>query len=587
MWLVHALYNLKYIKIVRVLMVSLNVTLIARTSVWMLCVLHASAFADEMTALPSTSESSNQIQVHQENNAISSLEWHGEASSDIYNIDTAVDGENAALSGLREGTFSLTTLQGDLRLIEQLGDVSYAQGSISMTRDRAKQSLYSSQINNVQLGRAGIGYQLSAGDVVADFSKIGSSLGLRGVYGAKQVNALTLYGFAGTQSDSWEALINRTPITNQPARSRFLRDVAGVKLNYQIDQQWTLFGTAQTYHDRKSSLNSVLAASQIAQKGHTGTTGIVYKGSQATFSAEFGGSQQYFDDVLSQDHSDAALLLDAAYAWQIVSVNAGYHNLGARYTALAGNIAPGIRETFIASNWQISPTLTYGNDVRRTDSRTANLLDNLIAQTRTDTLTNRINYTVSSIPSLNISLQDSRNWTETALNTSRNTSTQLTTAYANQHYSGGIVFNNARQRTNNNPESNSMTDGVQINLGRQVQEGELVILPALSGGVQFYGGYQQQRIANGTQTSNATQGISMNARSQKIGQLQLGLSNTDTRQPNGRSTLNTKAINLDWSKTISQALAFKAYIHNNYRNHGDTLQTVDEKIMGIQGDYQW
>lgn len=518
---------------------------------------------------------------------VSSLEWHGEAATDIYNIDTDSDSQDAALSGLREGTFSLTTLQGDLRSVEQAGDVNYLQGGISLTRDRAKQTLYSSQFINVQLGRAGAGYQFSAGDVVADFSKIGSSLGVRGVYVAKQLNANTLYGFAGTVADSWEAFLNRNPLNNQPARSRFLRDVAGVKLDHKLNEQWTVFGTAQTYHDRQSSLNNLQAGLQTAQTGHIGTAGLRYQANQAAFSAEFGRSQHQFDNIAKPSDNDAAVLLDAGYAWQTFSLNAGYHNLGARYTSLGSNVAPGVREGFVGSNWIISPSFIYGNDIRRTDSRNANLSDDTISQTRTDSISNRLTYNTTYIPGLNISLQDSRNWTELQTNTSRNISTQLSAFYSNQHYSSGITIGNAKQRSNNNPDSNSVTDSVQVSLGRQVLEGELIVLPSVSGGIQLIGGYQQQRIANGTQTSNGMQGINLNARSQMLGQLQLGLTNMDTRQPNGRATLNTKAVNLDWSKAVSTALAFKAYIHNNYRNHGDSLQAIDEKIVGIQGDYQW
>jgi hypothetical protein len=280
-------------------------------------------------------------------------------------------------------------------------------------------------------------------------------------------------------------------------------------------------------------------------------------------------------------------LLDASYAWQMFSLNAGYHNVGARYTSLGSNIAPGVRESFIASYWNISPDLIYGNDIRRTDRRNVSLLDDQVLLSKTDTISNRLSYNITAIPGLNISLQDNRNWNEVQTNTSRNTSTQLSTFYSNQHYSGSITLGNAKQRSNNNPDSNSVTDSVQMSLGRQVLEGELMILPSLSGGIQLNGGYQQQRVANGTQTSSGNQGISINASSQKLGQLQLGFTNMDTRQPNGRATLNTKAVNLDWSKVVSAALAFKAYIHNNYRNHGDSLLTIDEKIVGIQGDYQW
>ena len=56
------------------------------------------------------------------------LEFHGEVTTDIYNVDTSFDENNGALSGLQEGTFTNTRLQGDLRTTEPAGDVSYLQG---------------------------------------------------------------------------------------------------------------------------------------------------------------------------------------------------------------------------------------------------------------------------------------------------------------------------------------------------------------------------------------------------------------------------------------------------------------------------
>jgi len=515
------------------------------------------------------------------------IEWHGQATEDVYNVDTDSDQPNNALSGLRDGTFSLTRLQGDLRDIEQAGDINYIQGGATLSNDRAVQSLYREQITNLQLGRAGAGYQIAAGDIVADFSKIGSNLGLRGIYGTKQVNALTLYGYAGTVAESWESLFDRSTLTDQPARSHYLRDALGFKADYKLNDRWSLFGTAQTYSDRKSSLSGLQQVALIKQNGSTGTAGIAYKDGQATFSTELGTSHIGYDASGIAGSGDIALLIDASYAWQTVSVHAGHHNIGIHYTSLAQNVLPGVRETFIGGDWYISPSLMYGNDIRRSDTRTTNLFGDASPINVVYSLTNRLTYNVTQVPGLNFSLQDMRNWGEIEQNRGRNATTQFGTAYANQHYSGNVLLSNSRQRTNINPLSDSVTDGIQLTLGRQVLEGEVLAMPSISGGIQLNGGYQQQRIANGTKTSSGNQGISLSARSQKLGQIQFGFINVDTTQPNGRPTLNTKTVNLDWSKVVTQALALKAYIRDSFRNHGDSIQKIDEKIVGVQADYQW
>jgi hypothetical protein len=518
----------------------------------------------------------------------STLEWHGQVTEDLYTVDTSNDSDEFALSGLQEGTFSLTTLQGDLRSTTEAGDINYIQGGVSLTRDRAKQTLYSSQMTNLQFGRAGQGYQISGGDIVADFSRIGSNLGLRGVYSAKQLNATTLYGFAGVVSDSWESLFNRHTLTNQPARSRYLRDAVGGKIDYKLNESWNVFGTAQTYSDRRSSLANALAIGQASQSGSTGTVGLGYRTLQSNFSVEVGTSRNGVDTAAAGDTlTDKALLVDMGYAWQTLNLHAGYHNIGLNYTSLAQNVVPGIRESFVGGDWFITPNLSYSNDIRRSEMRTVNFFDQNDTLNLVDTLVNRLNYNVTALPGLNIGLQDMRNWGKVEANTSRNNMTQLNIFYSTQHYSSGLTLSNARQRTNTNPLSNSTTDGVQVTLGRQILPGELIAFPSISGGIQFNGGYQQQRIANNTETTSGTQGVSVNVQSVKLGQLMFSIMNVDTRQPTAKAVLNTKVVNLDWTKVISDALAFRAYIRNNFINHGDRLQTFDEKIVGAQLDYQW
>ncbi len=557
------------------------------------------AFAqDEQTQAVETTNSNEKVlenwqEVSGQSGAIATaaggatLEWHGEATVDVYNIDTSFDENAGNLSGLREGTFTQTRLLGDLRYVEQAGDVTYAQGGVSLSRDRARQNLYSSRIENLQVGRAGVGYQLSAGDIVASFSNIGSNLGLRGVYGAKQMNALTLQGYAGTVIDSWEALMSRSPLIDQPARTRFLRDVTGAKADYKLTDDWSLFGTLQHFKDRQSSVIDRLKAEQTGLSGSTGTVGVGFKTNQASFSAEIGSSRKNIDETNGDSFNDAAMLLDAAYAWQTISIFAGHHNIGANYTSLSSNITTGIRESFVGANWALTPSLTYTNRIGRSDTRPADLQGNAGEITQTDTLINQLSYNVTQLPGLNLSLQDTRNWTALQEIDSRNTSTQLSAFYSTQYYSGGLTFGNARQRASNAPESNSNTDSVNFNISRQVLEGELIALPSLSGGLTFNTGYQQQRINNGTETTLGTQGVSCNLQSKKLGQLTAGFSNQDRRQATDNVVLNSKIINLDWNKTITEALSLKAYIRNNYLNHGSRLQKVDEKTVGLIADYLW
>jgi hypothetical protein len=517
------------------------------------------------------------------------LEWHGQATVDAYNVDTQSNQTDGALSGLQEGTFSLTRLQGDLRDIEQAGDVNYIQGGVSVTRDRAIQNLYSSYITNLQLGRAGAGYQISAGDVVANFSKIGSNLGLRGLYANKQVNGVVFDGYAGVVTESWDSLFDRTTLAGLSPRTRFLRDVGGFRANYSLNERWSIFGTAQGYSDRKSSLSEVQQVLQIQQTGRTGTAGIGYKNERANLVAEIGTSNAGYDLAGAKlaNFNNAAFLIDGTYAWQTVNLHAGYHNIGAFYTSLSSNVVPGVRESYVGAEWLISPSLGYANDLRYSETKTGDLAGGTSPINLVQSLTNRLTYNVTQMPGLNFSLQDTRNWGEVEINRARNATTQFGVTFANQKYSANASLSNSRQATNTDPSSSSVTDAIQLSLGRQAAEGELIALPSISGGIQFIAGYQQQHIANGTKTYSFNEGVALNTRSQKLGQIQLGLTNLDTHQPNGRPKLNTITVNLDWSKAVINGLVLKGYVRNNYRNHGDSIQAVDEKVVGFQGDYQW
>ncbi|MEE9331874.1 MAG: hypothetical protein V3U89_06550 [Methylophilaceae bacterium] len=517
------------------------------------------------------------------------IEWHGQATQDIYHVDVESSQPGNTLSGLDEGNFSTTRLQGDLRYNEVSGAVNYIQGGVSLSNDEALQSLYRSQVTNIQFGRVANDYQLAAGDVVADFSKIGSSLGLRGLYASKQKNAFTVAGYAGTVATSWESLFNRSTITGQPARNQYLRDVIGTKVSYAVDQNWSVFGTGQTFSDRESSLDDALSAFTFSESGVTGTAGVSYQDEKASFSVELGTSRVSYDAEGADDASDTAVIVDAAYAWQQVNVQAGYHHLGTRYTSLSQNVLSGVREGFVSGQWFITPNLTYGGDVRHADSRISNIFDQKSPLSSLYSLTNWLTYSVSSLPGLSVSVQDTRNWGNIkgvdAKN--QNSRTELSTSYANQHYSASIALSNQKEKNRASSLSNSTTDGVQVSLGRQILTGELLMMPTVSGNAQLYGGYQQQRIANGTETTTGNQGVAMNMGSKNIGQWQVSLTNQDTSQPNGAPTLNTKSIYFDWTKVIAEVFSIKAYLSNNYINHGDSTKRVDEKTFGLQGDYQW
>ncbi|MFM7330842.1 MAG: hypothetical protein ACKO1L_04140 [Brachymonas sp.] len=117
------------------------------------------------------------------------IEFHGGITVDAYRVDIKNPSGNAALSPLRENDFGKAVFQGDVRTQSPEQDVTYLQGVLTGTNDRTVIARYANQINSFQMGRAGVGYQLAFGDVVANFSGLSSNLGLRGALMAKQWGA--------------------------------------------------------------------------------------------------------------------------------------------------------------------------------------------------------------------------------------------------------------------------------------------------------------------------------------------------------------------------------------------------------------
>lgn len=179
------------------------------------------------------------------------LEFHGAITVDVYGNSKNIPSGNPALSALPQGTFGRATFQGDVRTTSPDGDVTYLQGTVTGTSDRSIMPRYNTQINSLQGGRAGPGYQIAVGDVVAGFSGLSSNLGLRGLLAARQTERLTMTGFAGTVAESWESLLNAGALDGLAARTRYSRDVFGGKTELQFDDNISGYVTLQSWRDRK------------------------------------------------------------------------------------------------------------------------------------------------------------------------------------------------------------------------------------------------------------------------------------------------------------------------------------------------
>ncbi len=517
------------------------------------------------------------------------VEFHGGITLDVYGNSVKSPSGNPTLSPLREKDFSKLIFQGDVRTQTPEQDVTYVQGVLTATNDRSVISRYANQINSFQTGRAGVGYQYAFGDVVANYSTLSSNLGLRGLLAARQFGALTVTGVAGTVSESWEALINRSSFDGLPARTRYLRDVMGVKADYTFSQELTAFATLQSYSDRLGS--AALAVGSPAQEGVVISTGMKYAHDALQLSAEI-ASADTEDKTTNTDRQGSAFVVDGTYRFTGAGVNLrfGYHDLGPKFTSLAQSVAPGIQEWYVGADWQITPQLTWGLDLRDAATRVAATAVVPASKNELQSISNRLSYSVQSITGLMLSLSDTRNKGKDPLgNANNNDTTQLGLNYGSQAWSGGISLGVGHSRSPANPLADSDSSQWQLSLGRNWNDASMEKQASWTVGLQGNMGQQiQKQIAAGTQSKNTSYGLNLTASSTALGQLLLGMQRQQTEQPTpGAPKLATTSLNLDWTKAFTQQWQLKGYAKINRRNHGDAALQVDERILGVQGSYKW
>jgi hypothetical protein len=515
------------------------------------------------------------------------VEFHGDVTLDVYHNSVTNPSGKSDLTPLKTGAFEKIVLQGDVRSTSADEDVLYAQGVITGSNDRSVLARYANVANSVQIGRSGIGYQLSFGDVVAAFSGLGSNLGLRGTMGIKELGGLTVTGFAGTVAESWEALSNRVALDGLSPRTRYLRDVVGAKAEYKISGEFTGFMTLQNYHDRMGSAD--LPVGSAALDGHITTIGSKYVNGNLQVTAEAARSTKN-DLVASTSASGQASIIDATYRMDTVALRSGYHDLDANFASLAQTTAAGIREWYVGADWTITPQLTYGVDVRDAVTRLAAQGETPSSQSSLKSLTNRVNYSLIAVPGLTVSVSDTRNKGKDALlNSTLNDTTQFVTAYANADWSANALVGIGRVINPSNEAADSKNKNWQLTVGRNLSDASAEKQAGWTLGLQATTGRQLQTfIVTGIETRTSNIGLNVTGTSQAYGNLNLGWQRQRSTQPiAGAANLTTDTLNLDWTKAFGPQLTMKAYAKINRRNHGDAALQVDERIIGVQGAFKW
>jgi hypothetical protein len=548
-------------------------------------------------------------------------EFHGQLELGGYTNRVSVPSGNAALGSTRSGGFGKIVFQGDVRSTSAEQDITYAQGTFTSTDDRGVQPRYASQINNLQVGRSGPGYQIALGDVAANFSGLSTNQGLRGALLAKDIGALTATAYAGVVADSWEALSSRDTRDGQPARTRNLRDVAGLKADYKITQQGadqlSAYATLQHYRDQSGTastlpptvplpLGTVIAPLTTLQ-GTIASLGGKYMQGNLQLSAELASSRSEDQNATTtstnDSASDNAFVIDALYKLGSVSLRAGHHDLGANFASLAQTNARGVRETYAGAEWQISPQLLWGIDARTANTRAPTLgaLTGLTgtvpaSESTLDSLSNRVSYSLQDTPGLAFSLSDTRSQGRDALgNDNRIDTTQLGVSFANPAWSANLSLGIGHARSAANSAFDSNSHNWQIFVGRNwasapnASAGNSASSDSWTLGLQGTLGQQTQKLlSQGTRSQGSNIGLNLQAVHTQLGTFSAGWQLQTTTQPLlGAPHLTSRSVQLDWSRDFGAHWNAKAYARDSRRNQGDALLEYNERTVGVQGTYKW
>jgi hypothetical protein len=530
------------------------------------------------------------------------IEFHGGITTDLYHnsIQTPA-GASTLYSPLQSGTFFKVVSQGDLRETSTQGSVTYAQATITKSDDRSVLSHYNSQLSNFQLGHTDLDYQMMFGDVAVNFSQLSSSLGLRGFSGVKQLDTYTLSGHMGVITESWESLMDKGTLDGSPARTRYSRDVYGLKLENTFSPNMKAYLTTQKYNDQEGSLTA--GSFMLPANAHSTTTGFTYQEGQFSVNGESAVSRYgEKDQTMRRGH---ATVLDSTYRMESIGWRTGFHDLSASYASLSQMVQPGIKEGYVGLDWTTTTWLTLGTEYRNSKQRTPSYTL-VTAQTSTSivgtttslqALTSRANINFGpDLPGWGLALQDTHGvGTDAQGLATSNSNLLFSLNYNSQTWNGMASVGNGRVKNESNPQSDTASKTWQLQLGRQITNGNNESAATWSANTSITAGRQEQDLINlGTSTISTSYGLVFAL--QRVRSLQFNSSITDniTTQTTGGPNLKSRAVQLEGVVPFGAPMPSglvpgnaKMYLRDNIRNFGDATLRTSESVLGLQVNYVW
>lgn len=512
------------------------------------------------------------------------VRWVGGVTADAYEVAVKNATANPALTGAAGGTHQRVVLQSETVGGDPKAPTVFARLAGTATDDRSQQPQYREQINHLQIGFGGSGWQVAAGDVVAAYSPLVANVGLRGFTAAAAAGRLSIGGSVGVIAESWEALSKRSTLTGQAPRSAFLREVATGQLAFRPAADWTLSANGVRFRDRPQS--APLAPEAPAFSGRAATARIGYAGKTFELGWEAGASETTDRDGQRRDGYASALsgaLRSGTGTWQL---RFGYNALQPEYKSLATPAAPGVKEGFVGLSLSPAPALQYALDLRHGDSRTPATTVMPAAAVTQSNATQRVAYRFAALPALSVFATSQSNRREEADGVvGRNGMHEVGLQWADGGFNASLGLGGGAVRGPVRPAADVDLRQLQATIGYMGAPGDR----GLSGGATLNANLQRHRfLATGDEAETLALALNAQLADARFGTWRFGVQRMqqDSTVP-GQARLLTVAATFDGTLSLTRGAQAKLYGRLNRRNQGSAALFVQERILGLQGSYQW
>ncbi|GAA6143040.1 hypothetical protein [Hydrogenophaga sp. 5NK40-0174] len=524
--------------------------------------------------------------------------WSVSASVDAYQRRVEAPADSQELTPYRNGDFHSVTTSGEWQSQKGDGQTSHVFFANTHSSDPAIHSLYRNQITTLQAGFGDASRRAAAGDVVANFSMLGASTGLRGISAQWQGSRHSVEGFSGVVVHSWETLFGTKALPDASDVPLRKRNVHGLKFNTALNEQVTVFATVQTFDDRKLSGMAASVAGdssyadslpEPAYNAQSSTLGLSYRRS-------FGGGQT-LDLVMEQGWSRAGntsqasrtsaqahnLNLQGSVPWSDgqYSLGLGHHELGMQWTGLGAAAYPGSRESYLTNGLQWDNGFSWLHDWR--DGMSRQPWGDDVYEARLMTSTHQIGWQPEWMNGGMLALHDIRTRSsDNADNTSRAHKTQASVSMVSGGWQGSAQSGLSGQDVIAESGERERVRDWQVSVGHSAQDLAQNAFRLSSYSASVFAGRKSHLSRGDGRMVVRSVGFDLSSYSPVWGSLSLSHSRQWVRLAAGGEEVPTRNTTLDYVKELQNGLTFRIYASRLDQNLGLPYAELNEKLVGVQ-----